>query len=137
MAIAGIHFITGFGMLVGSLVMGDISETKALNQKLVHLYHLFPPYNLGRALVQLSALDFRSQVLGKPTDPFKWDILGRPLAYMITEIFGYLFLTILIDNGTILKAGGFIWTFVTPASLWSRQTEADPFIGMVNIFISA
>lgn len=28
MAIAGIHFVTGFGMLVGSLVMGDIDETK-------------------------------------------------------------------------------------------------------------
>jgi hypothetical protein len=133
-AISGIHFITGFGMLVGSLVMGDIDETKALNEKLVHLYHLFPPFNLGRALVQLSALDFRSQVMGKSTDPFKWDILGRPLTYMIAEIFGYLLLTILIDNGTLLKAGGFILARVTPASLQSRQ--ADSITGMIGIFNS-
>lgn len=32
MAIAGIHFITGFGMLVGSLVMGDIAETKVIRR---------------------------------------------------------------------------------------------------------
>jgi hypothetical protein len=29
-AIAGIHFVTGFGMLVGSLVMGKVDETKVI-----------------------------------------------------------------------------------------------------------
>ena len=115
--------------------MGDIDETRALNEKLVYLYHLFPTFNLGRALVQLSALDFRSQVMGKSTDPFKWDILGRPLTYMTGEIFGYLLLTILIDNGTLLKACSFIWACVTPASLQSRQ--ADSFTGRMNMFNSA
>jgi hypothetical protein len=102
---------------------------QALNEKLVHLYHLFPPYNLGRCLVQLSALDFRSQILGKSTDPFKWDILGRPLTYMVAEIFGYLLLTILIDNGTLLKAGGFIWAYLSPTS-----HQCDSLLGMITIF---
>lgn len=75
--------------------------------------------------MQLSALDFRHQLLGKPSDPFEWNILGRPLAYMIAEIFGYLLLTILIDNGTLLKAGGFIWTSVVKLRL------ADSFSGMI------
>jgi len=74
--------------------------------------------------VQLSALDFRHQLLGKPADPFKWNILGRPLTYMIAEIFGYLLLTILIDNGTLLKAGAFLWACVSPASLQSRLAES-------------
>lgn len=123
-AIAGIHFLTGFGMLVGSLVMGEIDETKALNEKLVHLYHLFPPFNLGRSLVQLSALDFRDQVLGKPSDPFKWDILGRPLTYMIVEIFGYMVLTILIDNGTLRRSSDLVWDFVSQASQESRLADS-------------
>ncbi len=122
-------------MLVGSLVMADIDETRALNEKLVYLYHLFPTFNLGRALVQLSALDFRSQVMGESTDPFKWDILGRPLTYMIAEIFGYLLLTILIDNGTLLKAVGFIWACVTPVSPQSRQPAS--FTGRMSICNSA
>ena len=107
---------------------------QALNEKLVYLYHLFPPYNLGRSLVQLSALDFRSQILGKPTDPFKWNILGRPLTYMISEIFGYLLLTILIDNGTLLKAGGFVWAYVSPASLEALSRQCDSFSGITSMY---
>lgn len=95
---------------------------QALNAKLVHIYHLFPPFNLGRGLVQLSALDFRHQLLGKPSNPFEYNILGRPLAYMVAEIFGYLLLTILIDNGTLSKAGGFLWARVSATSLQSLNS---------------
>lgn len=96
----------------------------------MHLYHLFPPFNLGRSLVQLSALDFRDQVLGKPSDPFKWDILGRPLTYMIVEIFGYMVLTILIDNGTLRRSSDLVWDFVSQASQESRL--ADSLSGMIS-----
>ena len=90
---------------------------QALNDKLVYLYHLFPPFNLGRGLVQLSALDLENRMLGREPNPYKWDVLGRPLSYMVAEIFGYLLLTLLIDNGTLLKIYSFGRACITPASM--------------------
>jgi hypothetical protein len=36
-AIAGIHFVTGFAMVVGSLVMSELDETKVLILVLHHV----------------------------------------------------------------------------------------------------
>lgn len=90
---------------------------QALNDKLVYLYHLFPPFNLGIGLVQLSALDLEHRILGSEPNPYEWDALGRPLTYMVAEIFGYLLLTLLIDNGTLLKIYSLGRACVTPASM--------------------
>lgn len=104
-----------------------------MNARLKYVYHLFPTFNLGRGLVQLSALDLESQVYGKEGNPYKWDVLGRPLSLMLAEAVGYLVLTLLIDNGTMLK----VWNFLTAlASTASRQSSKSPShsgIGMVSI----
>jgi hypothetical protein len=39
-AIAGIHFVTGFAMVVGSLVMGELDETKVLILVLHHVMNI-------------------------------------------------------------------------------------------------
>ncbi|KAL2633831.1 hypothetical protein R1flu_005310 [Riccia fluitans] len=110
-AIAGIHFVTGFITLVASTVMGALDDTKELNSYLVHIYQLFPPYNLGQGLVNLSAMDLESNFLGAQS-PFKWNLLGRPLTLMLIEAVGYMFLTLAIDNDWLRSA----WRALTKAS---------------------
>lgn len=98
---------------------------QALNEKLVYLYHLFPPFNLGIGLVQLSALDLENRVLGSEPNPYKWDALGQPLTYMAAEICGYLLLTLLIDNGTLLKIYSLGRACVAPASMHFHKLASN------------
>ncbi|KAL3693440.1 hypothetical protein R1sor_007091 [Riccia sorocarpa] len=110
-AIAGIHFVTGFITLVASTVMGALDDTKELNKYLVHVYQLFPPYNLGQGLVSLSAMDLQANFLGSQS-PYKWNLLGRPLTLMLMEAVGYMFLTLVIDNDWLRLA----WRALTRSS---------------------
>ncbi|CAM6001577.1 unnamed protein product [Sphagnum balticum] len=124
-AIAGIHFVTGFAMVVGSLVMGALDETKALNEKLMYLYKPFPPFHLGRGLVSLSALDLKSTVSGQPSNPYTWDVLGRPLTWMAAEAFGYLLLTLLIENDIPLWLWHSMQTYISSSKASPLRRE-DP-----------
>ena len=53
--IAGINFVTGFCAVIASYIMKNLDETREVNKVLVHVYRLFPPYNLGEGLITLSA----------------------------------------------------------------------------------
>eukprot|EP00850_Spirogloea_muscicola_P017011 SM000142S00525 [mRNA] locus=s142:89468:101029:- [translate_table: standard] len=96
-AIAGLHFVSGFVTVVANLVMGAIEKTKALNKVLVHIYRVFPPFNLGEGLLGLSTMDIQSSFTGMTSSPFGWTIIGRPIFLMALEAVFYLALTLAID----------------------------------------
>eukprot|EP00850_Spirogloea_muscicola_P018780 SM000176S03111 [mRNA] locus=s176:35560:47252:+ [translate_table: standard] len=96
-AIAGLHFVSGFMSVVANLVMGAIEKTKALNKFLVHIYRVFPPFNLGEGLLGLSTMDIQSSFTGVTSSPFGWTIVGRPIFLMTLEAVFYLALTLAID----------------------------------------
>eukprot|EP00850_Spirogloea_muscicola_P023272 SM000343S12828 [mRNA] locus=s343:29457:40992:- [translate_table: standard] len=102
-AIAGLHFVSGFVTVVANLVMGAIEKTKvwlcvqALNKFLVHIYRVFPPFNLGEGLLGLSTMDIQSSFTGVTSSPFGWTIVGRPIFLMALEAVFYLALTLAID----------------------------------------
>lgn len=66
------------------------------------MYQLFPPYNLGRGLANLAALDLESTLKGRASDPYRWDVTGRSLALMLVEAVAFATLTLLIDSGSLL-----------------------------------
>ncbi|KAG0616755.1 hypothetical protein M758_5G140000 [Ceratodon purpureus] len=101
-AIAGLHLITGFGMLGSSILMSSLENTKVLNEHLILVYQLFPPYNLGRGLANLASLDLESTLKGRASNPYLWDVTGRSLALMLLEAAVFIILTLLIDSGTLL-----------------------------------
>jgi ABC-type lipoprotein export system ATPase subunit len=98
------------------LLMTDCVLLQALNEKLMYLYKLFPPFHLGRGLVSLSALDLESTVSGQPSNPYTWDVLGRPLTWMAAEAFGYLLLTLLIENDIPLRLWRSMQTYISSFS---------------------
>ena len=46
-AIAGINFVCGFILVIGSYVMEGLEETREAQKWLVHLFRCVPPFNLG------------------------------------------------------------------------------------------
>ncbi len=98
------------------LLMIDSVLLQALNEKLMYLYKPFPPFHLGRGLVSLSALDLESTVSGRPSNPYTWDVLGRPLTWMAAEAFGYLLLTLLIENDIPLWLWRSMQTYISSSS---------------------
>jgi hypothetical protein len=99
--------------------MIDCVLLQALNEKLMYLYKLFPPFHLGRGLVSLSALDLESTVSGQPSNPYTWDVLGRPLTWMAAEAFGYLLLTLLIENDIPLQLWRSMQTYISSSAIAS------------------
>eukprot|EP00897_Mesotaenium_endlicherianum_P001456 jgi/Mesen1/1338/ME000013S00825 len=96
-AIAGLHFLSGFVTVVASLIMANIAKTKALNKVLVHIYRLFPPFNFGTALINLSAMDLARAFTGANGNPFAWEVTGRELAYLAVESVVYFVLVLAMD----------------------------------------
>ncbi|OAE27724.1 hypothetical protein AXG93_4193s1240 [Marchantia polymorpha subsp. ruderalis] len=120
-AIAGIHFVTGFVTLVASTVMGALPETKELNRYLVQIFQLFPPYNLGRGLVTLSAMDLQSTFVHGHPNLYRWGVLGRPITLMLMEAVGYMLLTLTIDNDWLTS----IWKLVVKFSRKRKSTSSS------------
>eukprot|EP00898_Chlorokybus_atmophyticus_P008904 jgi/Chlat1/9014/Chrsp94S08294 len=100
-AISGLHFIAGFVMIVASVVMAGIPETRGLNDVLVRFYRLLPPFNLGEGLIALSSLDLREDAEDYATSPLSMDILGRPLLYLGCEAVGFFILTVMLESGVV------------------------------------
>jgi ATP-binding cassette subfamily A (ABC1) protein 3 len=119
-AIAGVHFITGFAFVVASFVMAAIERTKQLNRVLIHFYRWFPPFNFGEGLINLSKLDFEADFRGKAQNPFKWEVLGRPLLLMLLEAGFFLAVTIAIDRDVIRL----VWSWL--GGFWKRHVPRVP-----------
>ncbi|CAM6122589.1 unnamed protein product [Calypogeia fissa] len=132
-AIAGIHFVTGFVMLVASTVMGALRETKEMNKWLVHVWQFFPTYNLGKGLLSLSALDLQTTFRGGKAHPYQWDILGRPLSLMLLEAVGYMILTLIIDDDWLSYIYNLVWDYArnylarrrSPTAAWWHAASSN------------
>nr|XP_024376526.1 ATP-binding cassette sub-family A member 1-like isoform X3 [Physcomitrium patens]XP_024376527.1 ATP-binding cassette sub-family A member 1-like isoform X3 [Physcomitrium patens] len=103
-AIAGIHLITGFGALGSNILLASLENTKVLSERLILVYQFFPPYNLGKGLANLAALDLESTMDGRPSNPCRWDVTGHSLALMLVEAVGFACLTLIIDSSSWLPS---------------------------------
>lgn len=95
-----------------------------MNRWLVHIWQFFPTYNLGKGLVSLSALDLQTTFIGGKARPYKWDILGRPLALMLVEAVGYMILTLVIDDDWLSYLWKSVGSFAAPKR--SETSSASP-----------
>ncbi|KAH8952939.1 hypothetical protein BDL97_09G111100 [Sphagnum fallax] len=124
-AIAGIHFVTGFGMYVSSTLMSSLgNNTKELNDQLTPIYQLFPPFNLASGLGNLAALDLKTELKGNGNaNPYKWDVLGQSLVLMIGQAVAFLLLTLLIENGALLSLYHLLMLYASsPMTIFTQQS---------------
>ncbi|CAN5977083.1 unnamed protein product [Sphagnum jensenii] len=127
-AIAGIHFVTGFGMYVSSTLMSSLgNNTKELNDQLTPIYQLFPPFNLASGLGNLAALDLKTELKGDGNaNPYKWDVLGQSLVLMIGQAVAFLLLTLLIENGALLSLYHLLMLYASsPMMIFTQQSVRD------------
>lgn len=82
----------------------------------MHVWQFFPPYNLGKGLVSLSALDLQTTFLGGTAHPYQWDILGRPITLMLLEAVGYMILTLIIDDDWLSYVYDLVRNYLAPKS---------------------
>ncbi|XP_063962912.1 phospholipid-transporting ATPase ABCA1-like isoform X2 [Lytechinus pictus] len=73
-----------------------------VNEVLKRVFLLFPPYCLGRGLMDMASNELKAQVLSEYTDytapdPFQWDQLGKSLFALFIEGFVFFILTLLIE----------------------------------------
>merc|ERR1711916_127413 len=68
----------------------------------VPFLRFFPPYNVGEALINVSATYLVKEVFGSNADYFDWEVAGRNIAYLTYESFIYLGL-VLISELSILR----------------------------------
>jgi ABC-type multidrug transport system ATPase subunit len=101
--IAGILFLLGFILTIASFILDSIDSTHDTNQQLLPFYRLFPPYNFGEALIQLSARNLYAQFAGKSSDPFNWYVCGRNLTYLVCETVAYSFILLFFEYDGITK----------------------------------
>ena len=95
-SIMGLNFITGFVMVLAYFIMISIPSTQKLGEALVHLFRLFPPYNVGEGLINLSSTYYQRQVLRENVGYFDWEVTGRNLTFMGGEAvvyFGFVLLS--------------------------------------------
>ena len=111
-ALIGLYFLSGFGLLIADQIMGVIDSTKDVNLQLrTYLYPLFPAYCLGRGFFVLSMRSAISQFIEPPPlyDP---DQLGTPLSFLAAETAAYAVLTLLLQ-----QLGAVVWVSRAVANL--------------------
>lgn len=96
--VAGIHFITGFALVIVAFILDAIHSTREVNTILKsNVYRLFPPYNLGEGLIHLTKLEYSNILSGKDTSPFSWHVIGRSLVFLSVEAVCFFVLTLLLE----------------------------------------
>ena len=83
----GVHFITGFGLLVTDFILLTVSDdTEQVDRSLrAGLFPLFPAYCLGRGFFVLSTREATASYSDDVGSLYDWDQLGGPLFFLMLE----------------------------------------------------
>ena len=112
--IVGLHVITGFGLIITDFILDNVGDFKHANATFKLAYRLFPTFNLGEGLKQLSTRDFTYLATSIRPPAFAWTVVGRSLTCLAGEIVLYFALTLFIEHGSF---------YVMLRRLASRQTD--------------
>eukprot|EP00475_Leptophrys_vorax_P007273 TRINITY_DN14602_c0_g3_i1.p1 TRINITY_DN14602_c0_g3~~TRINITY_DN14602_c0_g3_i1.p1 ORF type:complete len:523 (-),score=106.60 TRINITY_DN14602_c0_g3_i1:113-1681(-) len=80
-------------------LLDRVSSTYHTNQSLKNFYRLFPSFNLGEGLINLSSLSLMDTLKDTSRHPLDWDVVGLNLVYLSVESVGYLLLVLIRDSG--------------------------------------
>eukprot|EP00475_Leptophrys_vorax_P005669 TRINITY_DN13418_c0_g1_i1.p1 TRINITY_DN13418_c0_g1~~TRINITY_DN13418_c0_g1_i1.p1 ORF type:complete len:835 (+),score=191.20 TRINITY_DN13418_c0_g1_i1:75-2507(+) len=100
-AISGIHFATGFVLTIVSYMADNMRGTARVNANLKKFYRLFPTFDLGEGLMQLTVSAFYEILYGSTTNAFSWDVCGRNMVYMFVETIVFFGALLVMENNYI------------------------------------
>ncbi|CAM9549876.1 unnamed protein product, partial [Chrysoparadoxa australica] len=96
--ISGLHFITGYGFVLAHFVLAGIEKTQDLAASLLPFFRVFPPFNLGEGLVNLSIHFSEREFLGVDVGVLSWEVTGRNIFLLLAEAAAFFMLTISIET---------------------------------------
>jgi len=96
-SILGIFFIKGFVALNIYYSLNFNDKTQHIASALLHLFRLFPPFNFGYGLLQLSSSFWSREIMGSNTNIFSWDLCGASLALLYGLSIIYFVLLLLLE----------------------------------------
>ena len=98
-----INFFTGFVAVMAYFIMISVPATEEVGEQLVHVFRIFPPYNIGEGLINISTAYFENNLLDGDVSYLAWKVTGRNIIFMMLESVGY-FGIILISESPSLRA---------------------------------
>ena len=91
------NFFTGFVFVLAYYIMVSIPSTAATAAALVHVFRIFPPYNIGEGLINISVNYFNIFVLDSKTSYFAWTVTGRNLTFLAAQSVVYFSIILLSE----------------------------------------
>jgi ATP-binding cassette, subfamily A (ABC1), member 3 len=92
-----LNFFTGFVMVMAYYIMISIPATEVTGRRIVHFFRIFPPYNIGEGLINISAAYFQNNILDGNVSYLAWEVTGRNIAYMAAESVVYFSIILLSE----------------------------------------
>mmetsp|Transcript_200 Transcript_200/g.364 ORF Transcript_200/g.364 Transcript_200/m.364 type:complete len:2007 (-) Transcript_200:174-6194(-) len=96
-SIMTINFFTGFVAVMAYYIMVSIPSTEEDAEQAVYAFRMFPSYNIGEGLINLSAAYFANNILYRNVSYLSWEVTGRNIVYLICESVGYFGIVILSE----------------------------------------
>lgn len=96
-----INFMSGFVLVLAYYVMVSVPETAAAAELLVHIFRIFPAYNIGEGFINLSTSYYENTILGGNSGPFDWLVCGRCMVFMFAEAVGFAAMVLMTESRTI------------------------------------
>lgn len=91
------NFFTGFVFVMAYYIMVSIPSTQKTAESVVHFFRIFPPYNIGEGLINISVNYFSIYVLETDTSYFAWEVTGRNLCFLGGQTVVYFLLVLLTE----------------------------------------
>ena len=97
-----LNFVFGFVFLILMFFFRNMSETKAVAEKMVLVLRALPPFALGDGLMMTVLKNTIAPFTGdEPPSPFDWDVGGCSMAYMGVLSLIFAAVTLVVDHPAI------------------------------------
>ena len=103
-AVLCIFFITGFVMQVTYGILLTMAQRSA--NILRPFFLIFPAFNIGDGLLQLSLSFYKNYILGQNASPFDWDVAGTAIFLLFALSIPYFGLFLILEYGDDGGSGG-------------------------------
>lgn len=97
-SISGFHFVSGFVLILISYILDLSSKTENLNSSLKNVWRVFPSFNLGEGLVNLSTMEINNQINRTNFTIMSFEILGRNFIFLAAETLLYFCLLLMLEK---------------------------------------
>jgi hypothetical protein len=79
-----INFFTGFVSILAYFILSSIEDTRDVSETLVHIFRIFPCYNIGEGLLALTTAWYSDELFKTETRYTDWDVCNS--FYVVSNI---------------------------------------------------